>query len=102
MIHDANLCSKMKYLNENHSLVLVSNDKQNIFHLHSLRNYWAETILQPINREWWLLPSGWAPTLKLSNWVTVPPSQLNLSTCSHNQYKVMSLTQKYSINYPTQ
>jgi hypothetical protein len=57
MTYNAAVDTKMKYLNEDHNLILVSDHKKQVIILHNLKNY-GGTILQPDNKVAALLGLG--------------------------------------------
>jgi hypothetical protein len=57
MTYNAAMDMKMKYLNEDHNLILVANHKKQVIILHNLKNY-GGTILQPNNKVAALLGLG--------------------------------------------
>jgi hypothetical protein len=72
MTYNAAVYMKMKYLNEDHNLILVADHKKQVIILHKLKNY-GGTILQPNNKVAALLglgPDAHALALNASTAVT--------------------------------
>ncbi len=49
MTHNAAVDTKMKYLSEDHNLILIVDNKKQVVILHNLKNY-GGTTLQPTNK----------------------------------------------------
>ncbi len=57
MTHDAAVDTKMKYLNEDHNLILVADNKKQVVLLHNIKTWGERPLTLPTK---WRLFSGWA------------------------------------------
>ena len=51
MTHNATMDSNMKYINEDHNLIIIADHKKQVIILHNLKIY-GGTVLQPDNKLW--------------------------------------------------